>query len=186
MCCPNDIIPEVIFWARGAVGFVTFPVFWLLTWLWYWFNSRFQQHSASSQINVEISIEIFINPNEVLGAFLFCIQNWPIQRTGVWWIINLCHLLPFQMQSDTGLETSAKWGTVGKGQSLARAWNWNALGRWQQTGSGEGHTSTQTCPLGRRSNDLILLFLGSFFTKPSLAIHALAIHHGLPGIQPAD
>jgi len=38
---------------------------------------------ACSQLNVELSVEFFINENEILGTFLFCIENWPIQKTGV-------------------------------------------------------------------------------------------------------
>lgn len=38
---------------------------------------------ACSQLNVELSAEFFINENAVLGTFLFCIENWPIQKTRV-------------------------------------------------------------------------------------------------------
>lgn len=38
---------------------------------------------ACSQLNVELSVEFFINENEVLGTFVFSIENWPIKKTRV-------------------------------------------------------------------------------------------------------
>lgn len=136
---------------------------------------------ASSQINVELSA-FFINQNEVLGTLLFYIKNWPIQED--WSLMGLCHFLQFQIQSDRNLETSAKWGIVGKVQTRQSVKS-ECLGKATANWLGEVQTSPGTFPLRRQSSDLIPLFLGSGFMKHDLAVLTLAVHQSSRNPRPA-